>query len=239
MKTPAVALDWDSWKREGTPAGAATPSIIHQTLSFQVRQKITIFFCFIAVLIYAQDTTYLKVHFLYGSKPLKKYKDTEQKWFGGVLGGHVGIEGDSDQIVNFLPRGKFHWFAKKNNKHSTYAVHSADDFYAILGGNPDSVKKAIVYIPVTSPQKQKFDRIAIAYLQQTPYDYAFIGMRCGAAAYDILGQSDILTNYSYRKTYQKIFYPKKLRKRLFKKATENGWTIVRQDGSSRRKWEQD
>ena len=40
-------------------------------------------------------------------------------------------------------------------------------------------------------------------------------------------------------TYKKIFYPKKLRKRLFKKATENGWKIVRQDGSIKRKWEQD
>jgi hypothetical protein len=204
-----------------------------------VRQKITILFCFISILGYSQDTTYLKVHFLYGSKPLKKHKDTEQKWFGGILGGHVGIEGDSNKIVNFLPSGKFHWFAKKDNKHSTYAVHSADNFYTILGGNSDSVKKAIVYIPVTRQQKQKFDSISTAYLKQTPYDYALIGMRCGAAAYDILGQLDILPNYPYSKTYRKIFYPEKLRKRLFKKAEENSWTIDRQEGSTKRKWEQD
>lgn len=128
---------------------------------------------------------------------------------------------------------------KKDNRHSSYAVHSPDQFYAILGGNSDSVKKAIVYIPVSHQQKQEFDSIATAYLKQTPYDYALVGMRCGAAAYDILGQLDILTNYSYRKTYKKIFYPKKLRKRLFKKATENGWIIVRQDGSNKRKWEED
>ena len=96
-----------------------------------MRQKITILFCFISLLSYSQDPTYLKVHFLYGSKPLKKYKDTEQKWFGGVLGGHVGIEGDSDKIVNFLPSGKFHWFTKKDNNHSTYAIHSVENFYAI------------------------------------------------------------------------------------------------------------
>ena len=204
-----------------------------------MRQIITIFFCIISLLSYSQDTTYLKVHFLYGSKPLKKYKDTEQKWFGGVLGGHVGIEGDSDRIVNFLPNGKFHWFAKKDNRHSTYAVHSVDNFYAILGSNGDSVKKAIVYIPVTRQQKQKFDSIATVYLKQTPYDYALFGMRCGAATYDILGQLDILSNYSYGKTYKKIFYPKKLRNRLFKKATENGWTIFIQHGSTKRKWEHD
>ena len=208
-------------------------------INFNVRLITTIFFCLIYLLSYSQDTLYLKVHFLYGSKPLKKYKDTEQKWFGGILGGHVGIEGDSDRIVNFLPSGKFHWFAKMGNRHSTYAVHSAGNFYAILGGNPDSVKKAIVYIPVTRQQKEKFDSVTNAFLKQTPYDYALFGMRCGAAAYDILGQLNIMTNYSYGKTYKKIFYPKKLRKRLFKKAIENGWTIVRQEGSSKRKWEQD
>jgi hypothetical protein len=204
-----------------------------------MRQKITILFSFISFLSYSQDTTYLKVHFLYGSKPVKEFKDTEQKWFGGIMGGHVGIEGDSNSVVNFLPKGKFHWVAKNNNRHSTYAVHSVDNFYAILGGNPDSVKKAIVYIPVTPIQKQQFDSIATVYFKQTPYDYALLGMRCGAAAHDILGQLDILTNYSYSKTYKKIFYPKKLRKRLFKKAAENGWTIVRQDGSIKRKWESD
>ena len=179
-----------------------------------MRQKITILFCFISILSYSQDTTYLKVHFLYGSKPLKEYKDIEQKWFGGVLGGHVGIERDSDKIVNFKSSGKFHWFANKNKRHSTYAVHCVDNFYAILGGNPDSVKKTIVYIPVTRQQMQKFDSITTVYLKQTPYDYAFFGMRCGAAAHDILGQLGILTNYSLSKTYKKIFYPKKIRKRL-------------------------
>lgn len=188
---------------------------------------------------YSQNTTCLKVHFLYGSKPLKKYKDTERKWFGGVLGGHVGIEGDSDKIVNFTPVGKFHLFAHKHNRHSAYAIHSFENFYAILGGDPDSMKKAIVYVPVTAEQKAKFDSIATEYLAHTPYDYAFWGMRCGAAAYDILGQLNILPNYSYRKTYRKIFYPKKLRKRLFKKATQNGWLIVKQGGSLKRKWEQD
>ena len=156
-----------------------------------------------------------------------------------MLGGHVGIEGDSDRIVNFLPSGKFHYIAKKDNRHSTYAVHSVDNFYAILGGNKDSVKKAIVYIPITKQQKQQFDSIAMVYLKQTPYDYALIGMRCGAAAHDILGQLNVLPNYSYGKTYKKIFYPKKLRKRLFKKAIENGWSIVTQEGSLERKWEKD
>jgi hypothetical protein len=193
----------------------------------------------IPIIGFCHDSTYLKVHFLYGSRPLKKYKDTEPKWFGGVLGGHVGIEGDSEKIVNFLPNGKFHWFAKKDDRHSLYAVHSINRFYEILGGEAENVKSAIVYIPVTLQQKQKFDSIAAAYLQQTPYDYALFGMRCGAAAYEILGQLNILTHYSIKKTSRKIFYPKKLRKRLFRLAERNDWRIIKQDGSERRKWEKD
>jgi hypothetical protein len=194
-------------------------------------------FCLSFFKTFSQDS--LKVHFLYGSKPLKKYKNTEQKWFGGILGGHVGIEGDSGRILNFLPSGQFRWFAKKNNRHSTYSVHSVNSFYSILGGDGDSVKKTIVYIPISIQQKQRFDSIASLYLKKTPYDYALFGMRCGAASYEILGQLDILPTYSYNKTYRKIFYPKKLRKRLLKKANENGWVIIRREGSSKRKWEQD
>jgi hypothetical protein len=204
-----------------------------------VRLVTIILICFAYSRAYSQDTVFLKVHFLYGSKPLQQYKDTERKWFGGKLGGHVGIEGDSDRIVNFLKKGKFHWFAKKTNKHSRYAIHTVKQFYSLFQYNPDSVKKAIIYIPVTPGQKQQFDSVTAAYLKETPYDYAFIGMRCSAAAYDILGQLNIFPHYSYRKTYRKIFYPKKLRKRLLKKAASNCWLVVRQNGSTKRKWEQD
>jgi hypothetical protein len=204
-----------------------------------MKRSLTILLCFISLLGYAQDTTCLKVHFLYGSKPLKKYKHTEKKWFGGVLGGHVGIEGDSGRIVNFGPVGRFHLFTHKNNRHSGYAIHSADSFYAILGGNPDSMKKTVVYIPITPQQKTTFDSIATAYLAHTPYDYAFLGMRCSAAAYDILGQLGIVTHYSHSRIYKKIFYPKKLRRILLRKASANNWLIVRHEGSGRRKWERD
>lgn len=156
-----------------------------------------------------------------------------------MLGGHVGIEGDSGRIVNFVPKGKFHVFAR-NTRHSRYAVHSEPGFYAILGGNPDSVKKTVVYIPVTIQQRRQFDSLVSCYLERTPYDYAFFGMRCGAAAYDILGQLCVLPAYnSHVKTYKKIFYPKKLRKRLLKLALRQNWKVDRQHGSGRRKWESD
>lgn len=181
----------------------------------------------------------MKVHFLYGSRPFKKYKGVEPKWFGGILGGHVGIEGDSGRVVNFLPKGKFHWIASKKEKHGRFATHEVESFYSILGGDPDSVKMAIVYIPVSADQRSRFVRLTKSYLADTPYDYALFGMRCGAAAYDILGQLSILPAYSHAKTARKIFYPKKLRRRLFKMAEKNGWSIYRKEGSIRRKWEKD
>ena len=189
---------------------------------------------------YAQDTTYLlKVHFLYGSKPAKKYRDTERKWFGGKLGGHVGIEINPDEILNFVPNGKFHVFGKKYNRHSAFAIHSVTGFYSIFGGHPDSVKKAIFYVPVTAQQKSRADSISVSYRQQTPYDYAFFGMRCGAAAYDILAQLEVVKEYKITKTSWKIFYPKKVRKRLLKKAKTNAWKVEITKGSTRRKWEKD
>lgn len=104
--------------------------------------------------LFSQDSFYLKVHFLYGSKPKRAFKETEPKWFGGILGGHVGIESDSNEILNFIPYGQFHWFAKKTNKHSRYTEHTENAFYGILGGNSDSVKKTIIAVPVSNQQKK-------------------------------------------------------------------------------------
>jgi len=195
--------------------------------------------CTVAIPLFSQDSFYIKVHFLYGSKPKRAFKATEPKWFGGKLGGHVGIESNSNRILNFVPKGTFHVFSNNKNRHSGYAEHTGHAFYGILGGNPDSVKKTIVLVPVSLQQKRMFDSIATCYLANTPYDYAFFGMRCGAATYEVLAQLGILKKYTNRKTYRKIFYPKKLRKRLLKKAMQEGWTVIKQQGSCKRKWERD
>ena len=214
-------------------------TILYFKMTFIAKPISLILLCFLCTKCISQDHYFLKVHFMYGSKPSKKYKHEEPKYFGGILGGHVGIECDSNKVVNFLKTEKFHWFAHNNEKHSMYAIHSVDNFYRILSREPDDTKKRIVYVPITAEQKQRFDSITTAYLKQTPYDYAFFGMRCSAAAYDILGQLGIMPAYSYSKTYRKIFYPKKLRKRLSDMAVVNGWKIEDHPGTIRRKWEKD
>jgi hypothetical protein len=186
-----------------------------------------------------QDSLHIKVHFLYGSKPKKEFKDSERKWFGGKLGGHVGIEYEPDQIVDFVRSGEFHWFAKKNKRHSRFALRSSSAFWGIFRYPADSVKKASVIIPIARKDKITLDSLIKTYSAQTPYDYAFFGMRCGSATYDILSQLGIFKPYSVPKTSRKIFYPKKLRKRLFAKAEIHQWRIVNEPGTNRRKWERD
>jgi hypothetical protein len=199
-----------------------------------------VFFLFVFVVqSFSQNNCIIKVHFLYGSKPKKEYKEVETKWFGGILGGHVGIEVDSNKVINFVPDGRFHWLAHSNNCHCKFAVHTADNFFEIFGGASRSVKKSTVIIPISKQQKQKLDSIFYAYTSEAPYDYAFIGMRCSSAAYDILGQIGIFKQYSYRRTIRKIFYPRRLRKKLYEKAKENNWKVIRQNGTERRKWEED
>ena len=187
----------------------------------------------------AAEPVYIKVHFLYGSKPGRDFRETESRWFGGIPGGHVGIEVDSNVIMDFTMHGKFHVIAKNKKPHSRFAIHNSQNFWEIFGYPADKVKKATIIIPVSEQQKKELDSIFAAYTTQTPYDYAFIGMRCGAAAYDVLSRIGILPQYSLRKTYFKIFYPKRLRKILLEKAAVHNWVIERQEGSSSRKWERD
>jgi len=187
---------------------------------------------------FAQDSSCIRVHFIYGSRPLKKYKDTEKKWFGGILGGHVGIEGDSGKFYSFEIHGKNKIFSGKKDN-SAYKIETADEFWSVMKTKEDSIKKTTIIVPLTSQQKRKIDSITSAYAKEVPYCYAVFGMRCGASTYEILAQLGMLPQYPHFKTYMKIFYPRRLRKRLFSKAEQNNWIIIRKEGTPKRKWERD
>ncbi|NEM99713.1 hypothetical protein [Pontibacter burrus] len=198
-------------------------------------------FCLLSHLALAQDSTYLEVHFLYGSRPHQNYKTVEEKWFGSILGGHVGIGANySNQILNFVRNGSFHWFPNKQKPHGNYTQHTEEAFYDHYKTSSDSIRKAIVYIPITPKQKQQFDSISAGYLTRTPYDYALTGMRCAAATYEILAQLNIVPAYSSdSKTARKILYPRKLRTRLFKLAQANNWRVEHEPGTKQRIWDKD
>ena len=178
------------------------------------------------------DTTHIiKVNFLYGSKPIKKYK-TEKKAFGGIHGGHVSIELDNcDYGLN--KQGKIHIFSHKKKHHSAYGVCRTE-------GNPvypEGLKAVTFVIPLSSEQFEQLNKINQEYSKQTPYDYAFFGMRCAASAQYVLGQVGILEKRNRFSCVVTTFYPKKIRKRLYKIAKEKNYTIHFQEGRSTRKWE--
>jgi hypothetical protein len=61
-------------------------------------------------------------------------------------------------------------------------------------GNIDSLRRAVFVIPVTAAQKKILDSLAGQYTREPPYDYAFLGMRCASATYDVLQAAGITTN---------------------------------------------
>ena len=182
------------------------------------------------------DSGYIKVHFLYGSKPKKKYKKTEKSWFGGIHGGHVSIEAEG-YVYGFLPYKSFHVIGKQSagKRHSRFSIESVKSW----ASDTATLKYTTIIIPVSKQQLDSLHHIHQSYLQQPPYDYAFIGMRCAAATYDILGQIGIVDWVPNKKNTFKNFYPKLLRKKLVRLAEERGYKIHRQQGRKTRKWEGD
>lgn len=195
---------------------------------------IIVFLLLFGLQLQAQTTThYIKINFLYGSKPVRKFKSTEKPLFGGIHGGHVSIEVDSVD-VSFTKKGKFHIFPNKKF-HSHYIKKELKDSVLYRQGH----KWVYIVIPVTEKQYNKIVEIQNRYLEKSPYDYAFFGMRCAAAAQDVLGQSGVLP---YKNKFHNIlttFYPRPLRKRMLKMAKLNGYRIYSQPGKESRKWEND
>lgn len=197
---------------------------------------LTIKFLLIFSLAFSQvdSSRFIKVHFLYGSKPKRKYKDTEYKAFGGIHGGHVTIQVD-DIDYGFVPTtNRVHIFARKEYK---------SDFVdnQLNGQEPYSKENKTVtfIIPITQQQYLDIKRIHKTYCDTSPYDYAFFGMRCASTTQDILGQIAVVKKKKRVGNIVTTFYPKKLRKRLFKLAKKNNYQVIKNEGRLSRKWESD
>ena len=184
------------------------------------------------------DSITIRIHFLHGSKPKFKYRYQEDRWFGGVLGGHA-VEYESNKILNFQPKGRFLLFSHRRLINSRFSIHDTISFYGILGGEYPSVKKTIISIRISAQQKLKLDSIVSVYTKRSPYDYAFLGMRCGAATYDMLAEAEQVRRYTFSKTWQRFFYPRKVRRHLEKIAAQKGYHIWKTEGSNKRVWEKD
>lgn len=183
----------------------------------------------------AQST--LNVYFLYGSRPAKAYRTSETKWFGGKMGGHVALGLSADSLLNFMPLGKFHRIAHRDPKHSHYILLDSAQFGNVFGGSGGAIKTATIEIPIDSAKRSNFIEIETRYLAETPYDYAFLGIRCASATDEILAKLGVTRKRSYWGTIFGTFHPKVLRKRLLKLARTAHWKVTFTRGSNRRRWQ--
>jgi len=176
----------------------------------------------------------ISVYFLYGSKPDRHCKNIEQKYFGGFHGGHVSIGLDTT-VIGFGPFHKFHIFSQKNNSTGKFFYESHSSFVQDTAG----FKYTTFRIAMTDTQMHKLRSVIKEYVIFAPYDYAFLGMRCASATYDILSRAGVLKHKSrFRNTFSN-FYPKLFRKKMFRYARKRNWQVTKQPGRNTRKWEKD
>lgn len=175
----------------------------------------------------------LVVEIIYGSKPIAQ---EERHWFGGKLGGHIGLTIGKDSVMHFVPGGRVA-ATNINSDIGNYLISSKKSFYRTF--YCDTTKTCRIFIPVTRVQKQKLVTDSAPFLKEGPYPYAFFGMRCAAACYHLLSLADVTKDRSRSSMTWKFFYPRKLRKFLFKEAKSKGWIITETPGSSNRKWDHD
>lgn len=196
------------------------------------------FLSVLSIFCYAQTekdtsiTDTLIIHIIYGSKPNEK---SEQKWFGGKLGGHIGLQINDRKIVHFVPNGHVNGFNAFSDT-GKFLNSSLTNFYHTFPTT--QFKTALVYIPVT---KSQYDSIIIkcqSYIANPPYPYALFGMRCAAACYDLLNPV-ITPELNQRRMTWKFLKPRQFRKYLYKRALSEDWIVKFQNGTTKRKWDHD
>jgi hypothetical protein len=141
---------------------------------------------------FANDSSihFIRLNFLYGSKPAKEYKGIEPKKFGGIKGGHVNIAA-GDKVLDFMPVVILYFQKIKNHQ-----VDSGKQFNILDTTNTKWTTYLFLYRPINFHKLQLlFDSLA----KQTPYDYAIFGMRCAAASYDVLSMIGLFPESQTRK----------------------------------------
>lgn len=184
---------------------------------------------------FGQDNHSINVYFLYGSKPAPHFKKIEKRYFGGIHAGHVSIGFDT-AVVGFTRHNGFHIISHKKKLKGRFESKGISRFVH----DTISYKYTTFQILITDSQYISLKTIIKNYLFfKTPYDYAFLGMRCASASYDILSQIGIFKRKSKWCNIFSNFYPKLLRKKMFNLAKINNYKVTKQPGRPSRKWEND
>jgi len=138
-----------------------------------------------------------------------------------------------DSVFSFVYKGRVHIFSRKSNFHSEWINEPINNWVS----DTMNSKYCSFIIPLTDEKYHQFRSIQSEYCCNNPYDYAFFGMRCASATYDVLSEIGVLKEMPHFGMVTKVFYPKLLRKRFFRMAHSEGWELVRHEGNPRRKWE--
>jgi len=153
---------------------------------------------------------------------------------GGLFGGHVSLGIDSVEI-GFTNHRKEHIISTPRLKNSHFYRTPLREFREKSRG-----KKYVTFeIPVTDDQYNKLRSILEKYLEQAPYDYAFFGMRCTSATYDVLSQAGLLPAVSKLYNIFTNFYPKLFRRKMFLLAEKRHYDVIFQPGVDTRIWDDD
>ena len=201
----------------------------------------------------------IRILCLYGSVPAKGYWDVEPfhgprnmiNFVAKLHGGHVGIEYATDEVLSFQPQtygglaasGHFFPKTKKRNYNSCFRTVTISRMWNCLGNhydNIDSLRRAVFVIPITAAQHRALDSLVGRYCSQTPYDYAFLGMRCASSSYDVLQSAGILPKQDM--TWYSVFTTQQFRYLLYLEYLKHkgeGWEVYTSKGSRSRKWEKD
>jgi len=182
----------------------------------------------------AQETHLLKVFFRYGSIPEIGYEYVEYAEVGGLQGGHVSLGIDSLEI-GFTNEDIIHVFSRNDHKKGVYYWEYLKDFE-----DHAADKKYVTFlVPISDEQYHKLRSILMAYIEEPPYDYAFFGMRCASAAYDVLSQIGLFKPKTQTANIISNFYPRLFRRKMTELARKNGYTVIRVKGRKTRIWEND
>ena len=178
------------------------------------------------------------VHFLHGFVPKSQYKNTEPTIRGGLWGGHIfiqikhliyGFETFHDDDFHIFPRMDYRKF------NSMLKKERLTDWQK----NAHNNKFTSFEIPLTNPRFIYLRNVLKQYRKKPPFDYALFGMRCTSFTHYILTKAKVCHSRGFIDSVIRYPYPRKLRKKLMRKALRNGWRITQTPGTDHRIWEND
>jgi hypothetical protein len=198
------------------------------------RFRIVIILTLIYFYSFGQSVHKITVCFLHGSKPYREQQRSERKETGGFYGGHVSIVVDSIEF-GFTSGKKINIFPSHKNPCGFFYCEELKDFQNDTIG----LKYTTIDIPVSDSQFVMIKSIINNYLGRPPYDYAFFGMRCASATFDVLSQIGIVNARTRTGNAISNFYPKLLKNKMKRLAKKNNYKLIVHKGKKTRIWDDD